>query len=382
MSWTTQAEVRKRVRRLWDQGRLLAEGEQLFPLRIPLKGPTSDELASRFAAVQDWIAGLRSPAYRLEMRSVRHRVIGRNEVPVRVWLDTPEAALALIGKTRDWARFRCLTEETRARCPEALPWLLRRPLRALELADSWASLLDVTSWLKVNPRPGVFVRQVDFPGVHTKFIEQHKTVLRELLELALPAEAVDAEAGNFEGRFGFLQKPTRVRFRLLDSVQELPPELTDLSLARDEFARFAPSVSRIFIAENEINVLAFPRLPDSLVVFGSGYLVETMDRATWLKDRPIYYWGDIDTHGFAILHRLREHFPQTRSLMMDRATLLEHRSSWVTEKKATAEDVFRLTPEERELYLDLVRHRYAPSLRLEQEFIRFPWVHRELAGAP
>lgn len=43
-------------------------------------------------------------------------------------------------------------------------------------------------------------------------------------------------------------------------------------------------------------------------------------------------WGDIDTHGFAILDRLRRHFPQVRSMLMDRATLLAHEGQWVTEQ--------------------------------------------------
>lgn len=375
MSWTTPAEVKAHVRRLWERGKLL---EQPFPLRVPLKGPSSEELGSRFGEVQSWSASLRSGSFRVEMRSVRHRVIGRNEVPVRVWLDSLDEALALIGKTREAARFQRLLEETRARCPAVVPWVLKRPLRALEKAESWSSLLEVVVWLQANPRPGVYLRQLDFPGVHTKFIEQHKTVLRDLLELALPPEAVEGDAESFEGRFGFLEKPTRVRFRLLDKVAGLPEDLTDLSLTRDEFARLELAVQRIFVAENEVNMLAFPPLPNSLVVFGSGFMVSTLDRASWLKDLPLFYWGDIDTHGFDILDRLREHFPLTRSVLMDRETLLEHRASWVSEKKPTSKELSRLTPDEQELYKDLVSHRYAPSLRLEQEVIRFPRVHEAL----
>lgn len=41
----------------------------------------------------------------------------------------------------------------------------RRPLQALELADRWERLLAVVAWLQANPRPGVYARQVDAPGV-------------------------------------------------------------------------------------------------------------------------------------------------------------------------------------------------------------------------
>ncbi|NOR71388.1 MAG: hypothetical protein GQ532_17115, partial [Methylomarinum sp.] len=33
------------------------------------------------------------------------------------------------------------------------------------------------------------------------------------------------------------------------------------------------------------------------------------------------YWGDLDTHGFAILSRLRHYYPQVKSILMDEKTL-------------------------------------------------------------
>ena len=40
-----------------------------------------------------------------------------------------------------------------------------------------------------NPRPNIYLRQVDLPGLHTKFIEAHRGVLAELLDLALPSRS-------------------------------------------------------------------------------------------------------------------------------------------------------------------------------------------------
>jgi hypothetical protein len=37
----------------------------------------------------------------------------------------------------------------------------------------------------------------------------------------------------------------------------------------------------------------------------------------------VLYWGDLDTHGFAILDELRAHCPHAESLLMNRATFLE-----------------------------------------------------------
>ena len=71
------------------------------------------------------------------------------------------------------------------------------PLRALELAAEWSRLLDVVSWLQAHPRPGVYLRQVDLPGIHTKFIESQRGVLADLglNETQMKAGAPPAGAG-------------------------------------------------------------------------------------------------------------------------------------------------------------------------------------------
>ncbi len=392
MSWTTPSDLRAQVQKLWDKGRLLSsliDEESCFPLRLTLKSPGSPELSERFDAVRAWIADLQlgeksstRHGYRLVMREVRHRVIGANAVPHEAWIDTLDDALALIAKRRDAERFRDLAAQTAAQ-PALLPWLKKRPLRALELAGDWTRLLAIVGWLQANPRPGIYLRQVDIPGVHSKFIELHRGVLSELLGLALPAGAVDAgAAGDFARRYGFRSKPVRIRFRLLDAQQALLVTGTDqdLALTHDTFARLDPAASRVFITENEVNFLAFPPMADSLVIFGAGYGFDMLAEAAWLRDRKLYYWGDIDTHGFAILDQLRAHFPHARSFLMDRATLLAHREQWTDEPQPATRDLPRLDDEERALYDDLRDNRFGPKIRLEQEKIRFGWIEDALLG--
>lgn len=395
MNWTTPEDIRQRLQQEWRKGRLLtaiATGEPPFPRRIPLKGPSSMELADRFAEARAWIASLRSaakdgqrPGFRLEMRKIEHRVIGGNEIPAAVWLDAPDDALALIGKSREAARYRSLLAVTRERCPPLLSWLVRRPLRAIKAAAAWPRLLDIVQWLQDNPRPGVYLRQVDLPGVHTKFIEQHKGVLAELFDLVLPAATIDAAAsgvGLFERRYGFREKPAAVRFRLLAATAALPPGLSDLTLIAEEFARFDPGLRRVFITENEINFLAFPRLPDGMVIFGAGYGFDALKQARWLQDKSLYYWGDIDTHGFAILDQLRAHLPHVRALLMDQDTLLAHQDRWVTETSPTQRTLSRLTPAEAALYDDLRSRRWGDAVRLEQERIGFQRLLEVLCELP
>lgn len=258
----------------------------------------------------------------------------------------------------------------------------------MDLAERWERLLAVVAWLQAHPLPGVYLRQVDAPGVDSKFIEAHRGVLTEMLEAALAPEAVDTRASGtaqFARRFGFLDKPVRIRFRLLDpALPSLPgcEGLSDITLDAASFAALALPVERVFITENETNFLAFPEVARAIVVFGAGYGWEALARATWLHRCRLHYWGDIDTHGFAILDQLRVYFPHAASFLMDRETLLAHRSHWGEEPEPARHDLSRLTTEEAAVYHDLRFDRLQPRLRLEQERIGYGWVCDRLASIP
>ena len=392
-AWTTPADLRRQVRRLWDRGVILASlatGESPFPRRLALRRPGSRDLRDRFDEVRTWVAALRDmPHVRLTMREVRHRVSGTNSLPHEAWVDTVEAAAALIGKRPELDAFRRLVDGTRAEYPVLLPWVARRPLRALQLASDWPGLLDVVGWVEDHPRPGVYLRQMDVRGVHSKFVETHRGVLGELLDLALPPESIDAGtpggAAGFARRYGFREKPERIRFRVLDpALSPLPasPEGTggpDLTLDAASFAALRTGVSRAFITENEVNFLAFPPVKEALAIFGAGYGFETLGRARWLGELRLHYWGDIDTHGFAILDALRAHFRHAESFLMDRGTLFAFEPLWGTEDSPIDRDLPRLTTPERALYDDLRDNRIGRHVRLEQERIGFGWVEDALA---
>lgn len=387
MRWTTPADLRTHVQKLWDRGLLLSSlmgDDELFPRRLTLKGPDSRQLSESFSDVRDWIAQLSGSAkhYRIVWRTLNHRVLGVNEIPAEIWIDSIDDALAFIGKVRDAERFADLVRLTRETKPELIPWLRKRPLRTLELAGSWPNLLQIVAWLQMHPRPDIYLRQIDLPGVHSKFIEAHRGVLGELFDLALPQEQIDPTAAGASGaagfcrRYGFRDKPLRVRFRILDPELALLPVNADQDIALTEvaFAGLDLAVETVFITENEINFLAFPPVARSMVIFGAGYGFENLAAAHWLHKRKIHYWGDIDTHGFAILNQLRRFFPEASSLLMDKETLLAHRSLWGVEPSPETVELTRLTDEEHTLYDDLRSDSLGERVRLEQERIGFDYL--------
>ncbi|ABA89049.1 protein of unknown function, DUF3322 and DUF2220 domain-containing [Syntrophotalea carbinolica DSM 2380] len=384
MTWTTPADLKAQVQKLWDRGLLLASlsgDESVFPRRLTFKGPDSQELSQRFSEVRDWIAQLSAAAgpYRIEWRCINHRVLGANEIPSKIWVDSLEDAVGLIGKRRAAEQFAALVELTREKQPELVSWLGKRPLRALELGADWPRLLAIVDWLHRHPRPAIYLRQIDLPGVHSKIIEKYRGVLADLLDLVLPESAIDAThkgVGGFCRRYGFLDKPTRVRFRVLDSNIRLLPVKAgqDITLTQEAFASFALPVSKVFITENEINFLAFPDVSDAMVIFGAGYGFDNLSAASWLHEKDIYYWGDIDTHGFAILNQLRGFLPHVVSFLMDQQTLLAHRALWGVETQPETGTLSRLLLDESALYDQLRQNHWGDRVRLEQERVGYDFL--------
>ncbi len=380
-TWTTPATIEEKLIREWQRGRILTAilGEDtLFPLRIPLKGPTSREWVDQFSMAQKWIAsiGHHSNAvakfgYRLEWREFNHRTLGRNRVPVAAVFDTARDAVTVLKREEDVEKVEEAWILIVAAFGELEGWAKDNPLKVLDYAADWPRILAVLRWVRSHPRSELYIRQVDIPGVDTKFIERTRGLMIPLLDRVLASPVVDTTyhgATAFAERYGFRAKPPLVRFRLLDPSCQIAG-YTDLSVMADEFAGQPLDVERIFVIENEIDFLAFPHLANAMAIFGAGYGLRRFEGARWLNGKEVYYWGDIDTHGFAILDEFRQYVPAARSMLMDRKTLNQYREFWGIEDKVQRRTLTRLTPNEAALYQDMLDGRYGYGVRLEQEQI-------------
>jgi len=407
-SWTTPKDLKLSLEKLWDRGVILrgtlpplSEGDLEFPLILKIKTPDSSEILDRFPDVQQWLGSIKilensrdQQGPQVEWKEMNHRQLGRNLIPTALVFSTPEQAALFLGKMTNLKTFKELALRTLESFPQLRPWLSRKPLKVLEEADSWDRILLVLRWLQDHPKPEIYLRQIDLPGIHTKFIDSHKGLLTELMtELNSPISGNvgldDPTAPSFEARFGFLQKPSLIRFRYLDITMAppLPATMThsmphlkpqEMALNAQDFAVLGLDVEWVIILENEITWLSFPPLEKSLAIFGSGYGFEALGKAAWLRDKKILYWGDLDTHGFAILDQLRSWFPQVQSLLMNKETLMAHQLLWTSEPTPTRRELNHLTSEEKELYLDLALNKLGSKVRLEQERIRFGWMEQEI----
>lgn len=365
-------------------------GAELFPLTLRLKRPNAHDLAERFEAVRHWTRALEAGSktqtgcgYDIVWEDINSRATGRNRVPRGVVVTSEPDALGLIDAAAQMQAFESIVQMTRSRAPALLDWLARKPHTALAHAVDWGRMIDVLDWFRTHPNCGLYLRQLDIAGVDTKFVEERRTLLGELLDIVLPAEAINQDAPNarsFETRFGLRDKPPLIRLRMLDPKLSVSG-LTDLTVPVLDLAQFETSCRRVFVTENEVNGLTFPPAHDAIVIFGLGYAIDLLARITWLKDRALIYWGDIDTHGFVMLDRFRASFPSAISILMDRDTLLAHRTLWTHEPAPVAAHLPRLTDVERSVYDDLRFDRLGPRVRLEQERIRFQLVEQAVRAA-
>ena len=377
MSWTSVADIAAKVRRRWDDGWLLrayAEGSPFVPIEVPLRGPKPSQVGDDIAAVREWIAALDAgrrddSRYSLEWQSIGGRQIGRNQLPVRALVSSFEQAWALLGVSSTVRRFDevlVLVDAHR----QVRAWVVGHPHRALELFDEMPRLIAAYVWLDGYRESQVYLREISAPGVDTKFAERYRPVLASML-------GVSATATGFLADLGLRSKPALVRFRP-SSALGLPSALTELAVRSEELLRLSLDPRVAVIVENEISYLSVNVPKDGIVLWGRGFDVDSVGRLPWLADADVIYWGDIDTHGFAILDRLRAWLPQARSVLMDRETLLAHRDRWVTEDRPARSPLTRLTAEERDLYAELVEGGLGERVRLEQERVDWGWVERQL----
>jgi hypothetical protein len=377
-TWTRPPDIARKIRRRWDDGSLLsglAAGEPLPEFDLPLRGPRSAEIGESLTAVRTWIAEIDTGSrdgrhYEVVRAPVGGRHFGRNDIPVRARITSYEQAWQLLGVTSQVASYRRILELSND-LPRVREWVAAHPLRALQAAEDWVPLLAAYRWLDKVRGSGRYLREITAPGVDTKFVERHRDLLAALLGVGRGASA-------FITGLGLLAKPSTVRLRCDPLVLGLPAPLSEGTFRLDELAALNPSVRTAVIIENETTYLTVPIPDGGVVIWGKGFEVDRVGALPWLRDAAVHYWGDLDTHGIAILDMLRAWLPRARSFLMDRETLLAHRERWVVEATPTSARLDRLDPVEANLYDDLVADRFGVRVRLEQERIDWSWARGRL----
>ncbi len=349
-----------------------------WPIRLPLGVPAEREAAEHLAQVRDWQAhwaNWRGPA-RVEWVERRWPVLGTQRLPEALIVDSAEAVAALRGSLEEWSRARGRMQRIGGLWPALSATLPAWPDVLMEWGDDeFERLVGVVRWLASNRCSGAYIRQLPIPGVDGKWLESRQKLICDWLRRILGGAA----DGDLYDLAGLRRLPVQLRLRLLDpALRARMGGIGDIQAPVSELAALRLPVDRVFIVENLQTGLVFDDIPGAVVFMKQGYAVDLFGELQWLKSVPCYYWGDLDTHGFAILDRLRQHLPETCSILMDSETLVRHRALWVHEDNPVQADLQRLRADEQALFDGLRQNRWGVGVRLEQERVDWDYASAKI----
>jgi hypothetical protein len=377
----TCAQAVTTLRKKWEAHHaawLVQPQQGNWPLSLKLHDLTEKDVLKDLSGTREWVGSWRhwERGDTVEWGTRRWNS-GEQEVPQRLVLDDASQVAAVFGEASAWAR----AQRRHASLSTSFPALagqrtLVRHCDAIFFEYSerdFERLCALLQWLVQHPRSGLYLRQLPIAGFDTKWAEVRMGLVRDLMQLLHGKP----EERNFEALCGLRAGPARVRMRILcEQMRQQLGGAGDIEAPVEDLAGLGLQPRTVLIVENLETGLALPPLPGVVAFMKLGHSIGLLENIRWAHDAPRHvYWGDIDTHGLAILARARLLFPRVQSLLMDEATLLAHRELWVREPvQSSAGQLAGLTPQELDLFKALKDHRWSPGVRLEQERLDWPTV--------
>lgn len=311
--------------------------------------------------------------YTLAFQQVKTKYLGTQDLPTTIYFDTEQDLLKYLSKEKEVILFKENQEKIISTFPILKEWTIQNPSKIIQHPAEWDNLLKVCQYFKQTPVPNLYIRELPV-RVHTKFIERNQSILGELLDNLIP-EYVNHQEKTFEKRFNLKTSEKLVRFKILDKEisRVFFSGIDDIAIPVSQFEKLNLPVKKVIIVENKTTLyttLTLPKMDKAIAIFGSGYSVSHLKQALWLKDIELLYWGDIDVQGFEILSQFRGYFPQTKSILMDKATF----DIYFEDDIGTPSHIsiqLNLTAAEQELYSLLKANQW----RLEQEKIPLGYVN-------
>ena len=369
-------EIKEQALKWWKPYlQSLIAKETFFPRQIDRIGKIKpSQITSSFATLKNEVDALyqsskneKGIGYLVKTTDKNFRRTGSQVLPDCLIFECEGDYLHVIGKEKDSKVFLRNSAFLLECLPQLKEWILSNPLELVSLKRNWEGIVNVCQYFINNPRPDLYIRQLPI-SIHTKFIEENDSLLQSLLDYLIPDHIRDVKDKRFAFRYYLKHDEPPIRIRLLDPNLALLDQVMDISLPLPDFEKNDWPVHTVFITENKMNFLTLPPSRSTLAIWsGGGFKVSHLKNAKWLTNKRIFYWGDIDIHGFQILHQVRTYYSQTQSVMMDKLTF-ENFQEWAENgEENRIETLPLLTNDEAELYT-LLKSR-TKNNRLEQEKI-------------
>lgn len=362
------------LRRYNNQHKAWLLGEGQWPLSVSLGVPTEKDVAGDASGVRRWVDAWStwSGPGKVSWVSRQWARLGTQQLPASLELATPLEAASALGHGRRWRTVEQRYQLLIARWPQlAGQSVVGRYFSVLsDYSDQdFSRLMAMLDWLEQNPASGLAPRQLPVAGLDTKWLEKRTGLITDFLR----SIRGDDTPGDFYSICGLRRPAPRIRLRILcPKLRQQVGGLNDIEAPLLEVAQLSISPRHILIVENLETGLALPDMDGVLAFMRLGNAVTMLAEVPWLQGCDITYWGDIDTHGYAILNRARSLFPNLVSVLMDQETFVSYRKLWGEEDAQCPETTLPLLREhESVVFHGLKDGRWGSQLRLEQE--RIPW---------
>ena len=371
------------VKRFNNQHQNWLAEEGTWPLQVSLGTPTERDIAEDAGGVREWVSAWDSWTGRGEVIREQRQFgrLGTHSFPVCMSIESPAAVAAAVGQAKRWntaaERFGRMATRWDALRSNSVLTSKFSVLADYSTAD-FERLVALLEWLDANQASNQYLRQLPVEGLDTKWIEQRRGLVVSLLRAIRGV----AEDGDFYDVCGLQRPPHRVRVRVLcPALRARVGGLRDIEAPLAELALLQVAPTSIVIVENQETGMALPDIAGTVAIMRLGNAVSVLQAIPWLQGTKAVYWGDIDTHGFAILDRARRLLPNLRSVLMDEATLQGHRTLWGQEPtQAPPSELAYLSEDERAVCDGLHSQRWGPKVRLEQERLRWDEAVRVIEG--
>ncbi len=205
----TVDDLRQKASRYYEAAlRAIVTGESLFPLPMRVDKRLSTDPVQRRRELAAILASSHERCgfgYTLTYRRVQTRSLSAQDEIDSICFPTGADYFRFLDKETDVARFRADVAQIVTTFPEFRDWCARCPLVVVANHSQWSGLLHVCTYLRQNPAPGCYVRELPV-SVHTKFIEENRSLLYELLHILMPSMPDQPIEKDFYRRFGLRQK--------------------------------------------------------------------------------------------------------------------------------------------------------------------------------
>lgn len=190
---------------------------------IALGAPTQNEAAADPEAVRAWAAAWSAWESNRQPGTVTWETrqwprLGTQRLPASLVISSPDEVAMLAEQAGRWRRAAARHHLLSTVCF----WLPGRPSpqRLFDaLADysdvDFERLLSLMGWLSEHPASGLQLRQLPIAGLDTKWVEQRRGLIIDLMQCRLTQPSGDQTGRDLHALLGLARQPTRMRLRLL-----------------------------------------------------------------------------------------------------------------------------------------------------------------------